>query len=458
MRKLFDCINKQRRLRPDAVELPRAWSGPNVHELGMYRVTTRLISHTDASFGVELLRYLSTSSGYFPFQFLSDIAADKKSLCLQFLCREMVSYVLRKMGLERVFQCLLEIRYLVNVDMALSYITNMLCCVLNCERASFWMVDHDRNIAWTKILNATLELSIPLDTGFVGDTYQTRAVVNVEDAYQDDRFNRAGDRKTGFRTKTVLCVPILKSKCRGFKSKKKDDSVLAVLQVINKKDAECFDSTDIFMLTTLGYGMTEVVLDCETEELNLRAHLRKDTLLGCTWEILLNCYGMQDLVRILNYHLGKMFQSLNATLSLAYTDRIARYEYRGKELVVTELPRRGLVGECLEKCTSIHVRDVSIESRYDPKVDLDVPEEWKATFEEPFQEGNFSLHCMPLKRGKLMSAVVQWVCARRSKVDFGDDGLFNQNNPRHFDLLAKMLHNVQMLVEKWHPTINRISH
>ena len=49
-------------------------------------------------------------------------------------------------------------------------------------------------------------------------------MLNITDAYSDPRFNRTVDQKTGYRTKTILCMPIF---IRG--------DVIGVVQMVNKR-------------------------------------------------------------------------------------------------------------------------------------------------------------------------------------------------------------------------------
>ena len=44
--------------------------------------------------------------------------------------------------------------------------------------------------------------------GIAGYVAQTGEVLNIIDCYQDHRFNREIDEKTGYKTKTILCMPI----------------------------------------------------------------------------------------------------------------------------------------------------------------------------------------------------------------------------------------------------------
>ena len=52
--------------------------------------------------------------------------------------------------------------------------------------------------------------------------------------------------------------------------------------------------------------------------------------------------------------------------------------------------------------------------------------------------------------------VIQWSCEQRSRVDFGDDGSFNEQSNRHADLLHKMMILVQVYLEIWYPTLERL--
>ena len=66
-----------------------------------------------------------------------------------------------------------------------------------------------------------------------GTTALSNAVQNIPDAYAHARFSRATDRRTGYRTRSILSVPV--SDHAG--------EVLGVLQLINKK-AEGSDGQD----------------------------------------------------------------------------------------------------------------------------------------------------------------------------------------------------------------------
>eukprot|EP00397_Hematodinium_sp_SG-2012_P008250 GEMP01008306.1.p1 GENE.GEMP01008306.1~~GEMP01008306.1.p1 ORF type:complete len:954 (+),score=224.89 GEMP01008306.1:100-2961(+) len=453
-----------------------AWCGPKATDFVKYRLTNSSSQDSAVSTGLEFLKQAAASSGNFPYLFLADLSAQKQTECVNFMSREFSKFVWRTRGQERIFQSLQEIRCFHNVDKAVAYIVDVVCCVLGCERASFWIIDSERGIAWTKSAVGGKEMCIPINTGFVGAAVTTNSVINVKDAYADPRFNPAGDKASGFRTTSILAVPMSKAQfatIQDVASKTKarnklhpvigaprprgapetqQSEVLAVVQVVNKiSDSHpYFDDADVFMLTALGYSMTEVVLTCEQEELDFQTNFRKNIVLSYTWEMCLKCHYKSDLIRIINTYLGKLFKGQKATLSLVHNDHIMLLQLNedGASLMQKQVPKDiGLVGACIESRSRIHVRDLSLDKRYDAKVDLYV---------KSADMSHISLHCWPLKRSGLLSAVIQWVCTQRSRVDFGDDGLFNENNPRHIDLLSKLMGSVQGVVESWFPTMDRL--
>ena len=47
-----------------------------------------------------------------------------------------------------------------------------------------------------------------MDRGVAGHVASTGQILNIVDAYTDSRFNRDVDLQTGYRTKSILCMPI----------------------------------------------------------------------------------------------------------------------------------------------------------------------------------------------------------------------------------------------------------
>lgn len=226
------------------------WRGPNLDRMDAYVPITRPNARGKA---VQFLNFLLACNGHFPFEYLFAVTKDDLKECLNFLGAEYVENILRTKGLECAFQNLQETRFLIDINAAVRYLVATISCVLRCDRASYWIVDTNRGFAWTKSAGGTgmQEICIPLDVGLIGEAIATSRAVNVADAYLHPKFNRAIDMRTGYRTRSVLCVPIV---VRG--------KTVAVIQAINKLNTinkkmhtnPIFDERDVFLLHVLGYG------------------------------------------------------------------------------------------------------------------------------------------------------------------------------------------------------------
>ncbi len=118
----------------------------------------------------------------------------------------------------------------------LSAFTYKLSQLLNAERSSLFLVEDDTLLLKVaKNLDTGKEIRIPIGSGLAGAVAQSGKIINIADAYADERFNPDVDRKTGFRTRSILSLPI----------KDQQGEVFAVAQLLNRKDGQPFDQDDV---------------------------------------------------------------------------------------------------------------------------------------------------------------------------------------------------------------------
>jgi putative ABC transport system ATP-binding protein len=110
--------------------------------------------------------------------------------------------------------------------------------VLNADRATLFLVDHEHGQLWTKVAEhdgeKPLEIRMPLAAGIAGRVAQTKTLLNVPDAYAEPLFNPEVDVHSGYRTRSVLCAPILNQQ----------GDVFAVVQLLNKASDLPFERAD----------------------------------------------------------------------------------------------------------------------------------------------------------------------------------------------------------------------
>ncbi|CAF3387702.1 unnamed protein product [Rotaria socialis] len=142
--------------------------------------------------------------------------------------------------------------------------------LVNADRASLFIVDsrtkelyarifdigrEEHDILDSSLVNDKNELTkkqsssdehacirFPMDKGIAGYVATTGKTLNIVDAYSDERFNRDIDQKTGYKTKTLLCMPIM---IQGH--------VIGVVQMVNKRnghftksDEESFETFAVY--------------------------------------------------------------------------------------------------------------------------------------------------------------------------------------------------------------------
>ncbi|MDK9720101.1 MAG: GAF domain-containing protein [Rhodospirillales bacterium] len=99
--------------------------------------------------------------------------------------------------------------------------------MLDADRSTLFINDEKTNELFTMVgegLGAA-QIRLPNHLGIAGAVFTTRETINIPYAYADLRFNPAFDRKTGFFTRSILCVPVLN----------KDGKCIGVTQVLNKR-------------------------------------------------------------------------------------------------------------------------------------------------------------------------------------------------------------------------------
>ncbi|MGN0031538.1 MAG: HD domain-containing phosphohydrolase [Candidatus Gastranaerophilaceae bacterium] len=145
-----------------------------------------------------------------------------------------------------------SITALTDIDELLKVIAEETKNALHADRCSVFLWDKDTDELWSKValgLDASQEIRFPADKGLAGYVVKTGEVLNIIDAYNDSRFNPEIDTKTGYRTKTILCMPIMNN----------NREIMGAFQVINKIDG-VFTKNDEDLLVAIG-GSASIALE-----------------------------------------------------------------------------------------------------------------------------------------------------------------------------------------------------
>jgi len=163
-----------------------------------------------------------------------------------------------------------------DLDTMLAEVVDAAREILSADRGTVFLYDDATDELVVRIGTDLDHIRIPADKGIVGESAQTRKLINVPDCYADDRFNRAIDKQTGYRSRSMLTIPLI-----GY-----EESLIGVLQILNKKDG-VFDAQDEFVGQALA-AQAAVVLHrvkltqqiIESERLDREISVARDVQMG----------------------------------------------------------------------------------------------------------------------------------------------------------------------------------
>ena len=115
----------------------------------------------------------------------------------------------------------------------LAEVTAAACRVLHAERSSVWLHDAQADEMVLEVASDIRQVRVPVGSGLVGACARERRLINVPDCYADARFDASVDKRSGFRTRCALTLPLVDHR-GGF---------VGVMQVLNRADG-VFDGAD----------------------------------------------------------------------------------------------------------------------------------------------------------------------------------------------------------------------
>lgn len=119
--------------------------------------------------------------------------------------------------------------------------------VINCERCSLFLMDHNTQELYFKPIigdddthmgeqqiREVKEIRFPINKGIAGWVATNCKILNIKDAYKDQRFLKEIDQRTNFKTSSILCMPIV-SPSDNINDNNEEKRLLGVVQMLNKK-------------------------------------------------------------------------------------------------------------------------------------------------------------------------------------------------------------------------------
>ena len=107
--------------------------------------------------------------------------------------------------------------------------------MLDAERSTLFLNDEKTGELWSELSQGltSMQIRLPNNAGIAGAVFTTGKTINIPYAYADLRFSPAFDKKTGYFTRSILCVPITNH----------SGKIIGSTQVLNKRGGP-FNSED----------------------------------------------------------------------------------------------------------------------------------------------------------------------------------------------------------------------
>ena len=179
-------------------------------------------------------------------------------------------------ALEQILEVTRKLAAPFDLDTMLSEVVDASRKILNADRGTVFLYDEAMDELVVRVATELGHIRIPANKGIVGESAQTRKLINVTDCYADERFNRAIDKQTGYRSRCMLTIPLI-----GY-----EDSLVGVLQILNKNGGT-FDEKDEFVAQALAAQaavvlhrakLTEAII--ESEKLDREITVARDVQMG----------------------------------------------------------------------------------------------------------------------------------------------------------------------------------
>jgi len=271
------------------------------------------------------------------------------------------------------------------LDGALETLVQLTTKELGADRGTIFLNDKETGELYSRVALGNRQHTIRIinNKGIAGHVFTSGENIIIDNAYEDERFNKETDQQTGYETKSIICVPI----------RTVTDEIIGVCQALNKTDG-AFTSEDIELIESMSTQAATVLKnrqnsekmqksrDQELEFLDIVADITSEIDLG----ILLQKV-MSEATRMLNAERSTLFVNDDKTNEL--------FSQIGEGIGATEIRfpnHMGIAGAVFTSGESINMPHAYADLRFNPSFDK--------------QTGFFtrSILCVPLvnKNGKVI--------------------------------------------------------
>ena len=257
-----------------------------------------------------------------------------------------------------------------NRDKLLTLIMDEVTPLMHAERGTLYIVDTEKGELWSKIAQKAeiKEIRLKLGVGIAGFVAKTGQTINIKDAYNDNRFDPSTDKKTGFRTRSILCMPIREP----VKEEKQVGEITGVIQILNKidgiftkDDEELLKSLVSQIAISLANAHLYSILEDRVNELNLLFNLEKELSLADNLEAML-----KDILELIGQALNSeqgillLMDQENGEFNIRYSSNVDE----NKLLAAPFTLEKGIIGKVVKSGATYFTNDAVNDDYIDKEI------------------------------------------------------------------------------------------
>ncbi|EAY10947.1 3'5'-cyclic nucleotide phosphodiesterase family protein [Trichomonas vaginalis G3] len=230
------------------------------------------------------------------------------------------------------------------------------------DRCSLFIVSQSRDRLITSFQRGLANsIDIPINKGIAGQTVTEKKVINIADAYSDPSFDNTTDMETGYRTRSILSVPIINNNT---------GEVIGVTEMVNKADMTPFTAWDAHLIQIFnvfcGISLENATLYRQSIDMTNQLRSFFDASMTLTTN-----GSLQKVLKDIVTNARKSVDARRAAVFLVdeTTSTLSSFISDGGKLPATLPLAAGIVGACVKSKEIISVTDAYSDPRFNRSVD-----------------------------------------------------------------------------------------
>ncbi|MBI2948623.1 MAG: GAF domain-containing protein [Verrucomicrobia bacterium] len=249
-----------------------------------------------------------------------------------------------------------------SLDLLLQRLIEIITETLNADRTTLYLYDPESRELFSRIAQGELtrEIRFPSHLGIAGSVFSTGEHVIIDDCYADARFNPEVDRKTGYRTRNMLCTPM----------RNKRKQIIGVSQVLNKAQGH-FSLDDMAMLEAITTQAAAALENAQLHERVEKARREEEKMLEVTNAISTELQ-LEPLLHKIMQVTTQILEADRSTLFLHDSKTKELWSRVGMGIGSKEIrfpDSAGIAGSVFTSGQTLNIPDAYRDARFNPEVD-----------------------------------------------------------------------------------------